>query len=65
MILKDGTYEAEDLFYADGGFTIKVEDSEIEFFEGAGPANRLKLAMTDPFSRLLQPRKWSTAIPRI
>lgn len=57
MILKDGTYEAEDLFYADGGFTIKVEGGEMEFFEGAGPANRLRLAVTDPFSRLLQSGK--------
>ena len=57
MILKDGTYEAEDLFYAYGGFTIKVEGGEMEFFEGAGPANRLRLAVTDPFSRLLQSSK--------
>ena len=57
MILKDGTYEAEDLFYAGGGFTIKVEGGEMEFFEGAGPANGLRLAVTDPFSRLLQSGK--------
>ena len=57
MTLKDGTYEAEDLFYAGGGLTIKVEGGEMEFFEGAGPANRLKLAVTDPFSRLLQSGK--------
>ena len=57
MILKDGTYEVEDLFYADSGFTIKVEGGEIEFFEGAGTANRLKLAVTDPFSHLLQSDK--------
>ena len=57
MILKDGTYEAEDLFYAGGGFTVRVEGGEMEFFEGAGPVNRLRLAVTDPFSRLLQSGK--------
>jgi hypothetical protein len=52
-ILKDGIYEAEDLFYADGGFTVKVDNGEMEFFRGAGPANRLKLAAADPTARLL------------
>lgn len=52
-ILKDGLYEAEDLFYADGGFTVKVSGGEMEFFRGAGPANRLKLAAADPDARLL------------
>lgn len=54
MILKDGIYEAEDLFYADGGFTVKVEEGEMEFFRGAGPVNRLKLAASDPDARLLR-----------
>ena len=49
MILKDGIYEAEGLFSTDGGFTIKVEGGEMKFFEGVGPANRLKLAVMDPF----------------
>ena len=57
MILKDGIYEAEGLFSTDGGFTIKVEGGEMKFFESVGPANRLKLAVMDPFSRLLQSDK--------
>jgi hypothetical protein len=53
-ILEDGTYEAEDLFYADGGFTVRVSGGEMEFFRGAGPANRLKLNAADPDARLLK-----------
>ena len=47
-ILKDGIYEAEDLFYNDGGFIFKVSGGEMEFFRGAGPVNRLKQATTNP-----------------
>ena len=47
VILKDGIYEAEDLFYVDGGFIVKVSGGEMEFFRGAGSVNRLKLATTD------------------
>jgi hypothetical protein len=53
-ILKDGIYEAEDLFYADGGFTVAVSGGGMEFFRGAGPVNRLKLAASDPNARLLR-----------
>lgn len=63
MILKDGIYEAEDLFYADGGFTIKVSDGEMKFFEGTGPVNMLKLAVSDPFARLPQPGEVVRAPP--
>ena len=47
-ILKDGIYEAEDLFYNDGGFIVKVSGGEMEFFRGAGSVNRLKQATTNP-----------------
>ena len=47
-ILKDGIYEAEDLFYNDGGFIVKISDGGMEFFKGAGPVNRLKQATTNP-----------------
>lgn len=29
---EDGIYEAEDLFYVDGWFTVKVSGGEMEFF---------------------------------
>lgn len=32
MTLEDGTYETEDLFYANDGFTVKVFGGEMEFF---------------------------------
>ena len=47
-ILKDGIYEAEDLFYNDGGFIVKISDGRMEFFRGAGSVNRLKQATTNP-----------------
>ena len=47
-ILKDGIYEAEDLFYNDGGFIVKISDGGMEFFRGAGSVNRLKQATTNP-----------------
>ena len=47
-ILKDGIYEAEDLFYNDGGFIVKISDGGMEFFKGTGPVNRLKQATTNP-----------------
>lgn len=47
-ILKDGIYEAEDLFYNDGGFIVKISDGGMEFFKGVGPVNRLKQATTNP-----------------